>query len=113
MKDPLPAFTRLYQSALGSLLSGNSRMDTKAIARIGGQARDSTIKTNAGQTPRAPGMKRLVLPGMRERIEMIGGTFEIEAAPGLGTKIIARIPISKATERRWLDEPVEISPETP
>jgi two-component system sensor histidine kinase DegS len=36
--------------------------------------------------------KRLGLIGMRERIEMIGGTLSIESAPGSGTTVRAEIP---------------------
>ena len=36
--------------------------------------------------------KRLGLIGMRERVEMVGGRFSIESAPGTGTTIYARIP---------------------
>jgi PAS domain S-box-containing protein len=36
--------------------------------------------------------KRLGLLGMRERVEMVGGTFCIESAPGQGTTITAQIP---------------------
>jgi signal transduction histidine kinase len=32
---------------------------------------------------------------MRERLEMVGGRFEIESAPGKGTTIIAKIPLGK------------------
>jgi signal transduction histidine kinase len=35
----------------------------------------------------------LGLFGMRERIEMLGGCFTIESAPGQGTIISAEIPI--------------------
>jgi signal transduction histidine kinase len=54
--------------------------------------------------------KRLGLLGMRERVEMVGGSFQIESAPGAGTKIIAHIPISKTTERMWRNESVENQP---
>jgi two-component system, NarL family, sensor histidine kinase DegS len=40
----------------------------------------------------ATGRKRLGLPGMRERLEMVGGRFEIESAPGKGTTITAQLP---------------------
>lgn len=50
------------------------------------------------------GTKRLGLLGMRERVEMVGGCFDIESAPGKGTKIITLIPISKSTERRMRNE---------
>ena len=38
--------------------------------------------------------KRLGLLGSRERVEMIGGKFGVESAPGQGTAISAEIPIS-------------------
>jgi PAS domain S-box-containing protein len=40
--------------------------------------------------------KRLGLIGSRERVEMVGGKFGIESAPGHGTTISAEIPISGA-----------------
>ena len=45
---------------------------------------ERTLHTNGG--------KRLGLLGMRERVEMIGGKFEIQSAPGKGTVITAQIP---------------------
>jgi signal transduction histidine kinase len=39
--------------------------------------------------------RRLGLLGMRERVEMIGGRFTIESAPGKGTTIRAQIPLNK------------------
>jgi two-component system sensor histidine kinase DegS len=43
----------------------------------------------------AKGRKRLGLLGMRERLEMIGGRFDIESAPGQGTTVTAEIPFGK------------------
>ena len=37
--------------------------------------------------------KRLGLLGMRERLEMVSGTFTIKSAPGKGTSVIAQIPL--------------------
>lgn len=45
--------------------------------------------------------KRLGLLGMRERVEMVGGIFQIESLVGKGTKIIAILPVTKATARKW------------
>jgi signal transduction histidine kinase len=42
------------------------------------------------------GGKHLGLLGMRERLEMVGGHFGVESAPGKGTTIIAQIPPGKA-----------------
>jgi PAS domain S-box-containing protein len=38
--------------------------------------------------------KRLGLLGSRERVEMVGGKFGVESAPGQGTTISAEIPVS-------------------
>ena len=36
----------------------------------------------------------LGLTGMRERVELLGGTFEVESAPGQGTRIVLTAPVS-------------------
>ena len=43
---------------------------------------------------RAKGNKHLGLLGMRERLEMVGGNFGIESAPGKGATIRAQIPFA-------------------
>jgi signal transduction histidine kinase len=40
------------------------------------------------------GNKRLGLLGMRERVEMVGGTFCVESAPGHGTTVRVEIPVA-------------------
>lgn len=49
---------------------------------------------------RARGSKRLGLLGMRERLEMVGGTFHIESVPGRGTCIKAILPQATTPARR-------------
>jgi len=46
--------------------------------------------------------RHLGMLGMRERVEMVGGTFTVESAPGQGTTVRARIPFDKhqGKERR-------------
>ncbi len=51
------------------------------------------------RTLHANGGKRLGLLGMRERLEMVGGKFGVESAPGKGTTIIAQIPFGKIRAR--------------
>lgn len=41
------------------------------------------------------GRKRLGLLGMRERIDMIGGKFHVDSAPGKGTTLTAQIPFGR------------------
>jgi len=48
---------------------------------------DSMLKANAG--------KRLGLLGMRERVEMVGGTFRVESTPGHGTTVQVTMPSAK------------------
>ena len=43
--------------------------------------------------------KHLGLLGMRERLEMIGGRFGVESAPGKGTTVHAEIPLAKGGVR--------------
>jgi signal transduction histidine kinase len=45
------------------------------------------------------GSKRLGLLGMRERLEMVGGRFEVQSAPGQGTTVTAQFPTGKAAKR--------------
>jgi len=44
-------------------------------------------------------IRRLGLLGMRERVEMVGGIFSVESAPGKGTTIRAQIPFGKLRQR--------------
>jgi signal transduction histidine kinase len=48
---------------------------------------------------RARGSKRLGLLGMRERLEMVGGRFGVESAPGKGTVIEALVPGGKGKKQ--------------
>ncbi len=54
--------------------------------------------------------KRLGLLGMRERVEMMGGNFTINSAPGKGTAIQAQIPIGNRRERKKLAPNHRIGP---
>lgn len=42
---------------------------------------------------------RLGLIGMRERLEMVGGSFSVESAPGKGTTVRAQIPLASCHAR--------------
>ena len=52
-------------------------------------------------------IKGLGLLGMRERVEMVGGNFSVESAPGDGTTIRAQIPFGNG-RRRSADAGVEL-----
>jgi signal transduction histidine kinase len=53
------------------------------------------------------GSRRLGLLGMRERLEMVGGRFDILSAPGKGTAITARMPLGKLAKNADGEEIVD------
>ena len=38
------------------------------------------------------------VPGMRERVELVGGALQIESAPGKGTRVLATLPLAEQVE---------------
>jgi two-component system sensor histidine kinase DegS len=47
----------------------------------------------------SPRYRRLGLLGMSERVEMVNGNFTVESAPGKGTTIQAKIPLTNGLVR--------------
>lgn len=46
--------------------------------------------------------RRMGLLGMRERVEMVGGSFRVESSPGKGTLVEARLPFSRGAREHPL-----------
>ena len=67
----------------------------KLAAGICMKINDNGISFGVERLLNAKGRKRLGLLGMRERLEMVGGRFDIESAPGRGTTVTAEIPFGK------------------
>jgi signal transduction histidine kinase len=63
------------------------------------EIKDNGKSFNVERTLHANGGKRLGLLGMRERLEMVGGSFSVESAPGNGTTIQAQIPLADVRAR--------------
>jgi signal transduction histidine kinase len=40
------------------------------------------------------------LSGMRERMTQVGGVLDLQSAPGLGTRVIARVPASAVFQKQ-------------
>ncbi len=59
--------------------------------------------SGAGFDPRHAGLSsgRLGLSGMRERVESLGGWFQIDSRPREGTTILARLPFQKDGEIKY------------
>ena len=62
--------------------------------KISRQLQDDGKSFDAGELLHAKKRQRLGLLGMRERVEMVGGAFTVESAPGQGNTIQALIPLA-------------------
>ena len=67
---------------------------TSVADRIRMEVSDNGRSFQVKKTLLAKSNKRLGLVGMRERIEMVGGSLTIESAPGKGTTVRAEIPFN-------------------
>lgn len=59
---------------------------------------DRTITGSTGFNAGTPASGRLGLNFMRERVRLLSGTFELDSAPGKGTRIHVRIPLVQEHE---------------
>jgi len=89
---------RVAQSALTNVHKHAKATDVKvSIRKLQGTIRleihDNGKSFEMERVLFAKKHKRLGLLGSRERVEMVGGTFNVESAPGKGTTISAEIPI--------------------
>jgi signal transduction histidine kinase len=98
--------TVLYRVALAAL-DNVARHSKASIVRVtlenlgglvGMTIRDNGRSFDVQKATNSRKNRRLGLIGMRERVEMIGGTFKVESSPGLGTAILARIPFEQRTK---------------
>ena len=89
---------RVAQEALTNVArhAQASRVEV-SIQKLPGAARmeikDNGKSFQVDSVLHAKGNKRLGLLGMRERVEMVGGSLRVESAPGQGTTICAQIPL--------------------
>lgn len=67
----------------------------KLATSVGMKIHDNGISFSVEKQLQAKGGKRLGLLGMRERVEMVGGTFVVVSAPGKGTSIEVEVPFAK------------------
>jgi len=104
------ALTNVSRHAKASRVDVTIRKETKFVLM---EVSDDGNALQAQRALLSGASKGLGLLGMRERVEMVGGSFHIEATPGEGTKITARIPVGKTTERKWREESTGKQPEKP
>lgn len=92
---------RLIQEGLTNIYKhANARQAQIALDRIPaiqsgdrGQLRLTVADDGCGMEPNTRS-SRFGLSGMRERVEMAGGTFVLEGSPGKGVRFVAHLPVN-------------------
>ena len=89
---------RILQEALSNAIRHGGGVGVRVAAETGADGALAFEVSDAGPgfDPSSPvGDGHLGLAGMRERAELLGGTFEIESAPGAGTVVRVRLPADR------------------
>ena len=92
------AFYRIVQEALTNVLKhADARLVSVVIERQGKTAIAVVEDDGVGFDPSGVAVgRRLGLRGIRERVALAGGDLEVESSHGVGTTVIARIPLHAA-----------------
>ena len=101
--DPLPAASakdaalclfRVAQEALNNVVRhAGARAASVTLRQMDGGLLLAVRDDGVGFDPASPGKRRsLGLASMRERVQLVNGTLDIESAPGRGTTIVAWVP---------------------
>jgi PAS domain S-box-containing protein len=104
---PAAVETMLYRVAQEALTNVRKHADTTRVrlklARLGREVRlrirdrGRGFRTTESTGGGGPGEK-VGLSGMRERVTLLGGAFEVYSRPGVGALIVARVPLTEPTK---------------
>ena len=86
------AFTNVAQHAQASRVKVSIR-EIEDLVHL--EISDNGKSFDVQQVSHATRNKRLGLLGMRERVEMVGGNFNVESAPGQGSTFAFTLPLRK------------------
>ena len=99
--------TALYRIVQEALTNVRKHADTTSVGLSIGhlgqevrlRVRDHGRGFGESEMARAGGPgERVGISGMRERVALLGGTFEVLSRPGSGTLIVARVPFDSSGE---------------
>lgn len=99
---PLELETALYrvaQEALNNVAHHANARRVSALLERRGSGVSLIIEDDGQGFPAAalmsarPSLEKLGILGMQERLNLIGGSLEIESSPGAGTTVFARLPV--------------------
>ncbi|MFS8570752.1 MAG: sensor histidine kinase, partial [Thermaerobacter sp.] len=94
---------RVVQEALNNVVRHAGAARVRVVLTEGREGLEALVEDNGrgfdvrSVKPNDPQGRGLGLFGMRERVELVGGTLEVDSAPGRGTRIRARIPPARDT----------------
>jgi len=91
------ALSNVARHAHASRVAVNIRRLPRAVCM---QIKDNGKSFDAERILRVGKSKRMGMLGMRERVEMVGGRFMVESAPGQGTTIQALIPFNNGAKEK-------------
>jgi two-component system, NarL family, sensor histidine kinase UhpB len=99
LEEPLSlTLYRLVQEGLTNIYKhARAHRAEIVLERTDGDLSDSgelhlTVADDGRGMPSSPKSSRFGLSGMRERVEMAGGTFQLDSAPGCGVRFEAHLP---------------------
>lgn len=101
-----PALETTLYRVVQEALNNATKHSQASLVRISITREDATLSCaisddGVGFHPRSlhanssPGQRGLGLPGMKERLNAVGGTLNIKSSPGQGTKVFIRFPLEK------------------
>jgi signal transduction histidine kinase len=90
------ALYRIIQEALTNVVKhAHASNVSVVVAAAPGVVRAVVEDDGAGFVPGSVRENALGLVGMRERVNVMGGRFEVHSAPGAGTTIVAELPLDR------------------
>lgn len=95
------ALYRIAQEAITNARRHSAAREIRVTLEIGPEAVTLGVADDGqGFPPRRirPAGHGEGVPGMRERAELLGGTLQIETAPGKGTRVLATLPLAEHDE---------------
>jgi len=92
--DVETALYRIVQEALTNVVKhAQARHVSIVLTRKQGSVLVMIEDDGRGFDPTKPSVEGLGLQGMRERVELLDGSFQVEAAPRTGTTLIVELPV--------------------
>jgi len=88
---------RVVQEALSNIVKhAAAERVSIVVSQRGGTVAATVDDDGRGFDEGAVRADALGLTGMRERLALVGGTLELESAPGRGTTVAAQVPLAPA-----------------